>query len=111
MSMNEEAGNLKRAMESAMAKEQPLAAPPAASEVERLITTGDRLLRVQQARLADGWVDYERTRTERLSWYRTEMRRLADEAEHELLRLDQNWTAERGRIEAMIAKLKAMRAA
>jgi hypothetical protein len=103
--------NLSRAMAAAEAATAPQASPPVGSEVERLIATGDRLLRVQQARLAQGYADHEKQRTERQNWYRTEMRRLTDEAEHELLMLDKAWDDQRRPIEAMIAKLKAMRAA
>jgi hypothetical protein len=99
---------LRQAM-TAAESQQP--ASPASSEVDRLIQTGDRILRVQQARLAQGWTDHEKTRTERQNWYRSEMRRLVDEAEHELILLDKAWDAARRPIEAVIAKLKAMRAA
>jgi len=89
----------------------PQGSPPASSEVERLIATGDRLLRVQQARLSAAYADYEQRKTERMNWYRSEMRRLVDEADHEMLLLDRAWDGDRGRIEALIAKLKALRAA
>jgi hypothetical protein len=103
-----EPSNLQQAMQAAAA---PQGSPPANGEVDRLLSAGDRLLRVQQARLATAWADHERSRVERLNWYRTEMRRLADEAEHELLMLDRTFDHDRRKIESVIAKLKAMRAA
>jgi hypothetical protein len=109
--MTDEPNNLRQAMASAESHAATQASPPASSEVDRLIATGDRMLRVQQARLADGWTAHEKMKTERQTWYRAEMRRLVDEAEHELLMLDKAWDAARKPIETVIAKLKAMRAA
>ena len=105
--MDSEPSNLQQAMKAAEGKD----APPAGSDVERLIHTGDRLLRVQQGRLVTARADYERRRTERVSYYRGEMQRLADEAEHELLLMQREWQETGRQIDALIGKLKAMRAA
>lgn len=90
---------------------QPLADLPTSSDVERLITTGDKLLRAQQAQMSAERASYERRRTERLSFYRMEMQRIADEAEHELLMLDRAWSETQRKMQLVIGKLKAMRAA
>lgn len=87
------------------------AAPLAAMDTERLIQTCDKLLRVQQARAIDAWTDYQKRKLDRVNYYRGEMQRLSDEAEHELLLMEQEFAATRAKIEAMIGKLKAMRRA
>lgn len=88
---------------------KPQTAPTASIDAERLISTGEHLLRTQQARLMTARGDYERKRTDRMNFYRGEMQRLADEAEAELLVIDRNWSQECAKIEQIIGKLKALR--
>lgn len=76
---------------------------------QRLAETGDRLLRAQQARLITVRAEHEQARTERLNYYRGEMQRLADEAEHELVLLERGLAESVTKLEAMIGKLKALR--
>jgi hypothetical protein len=104
----EEPNTLQQAMEAAIKAQ---VSPPAGDEVEKLISTGDRVLRAQQARLSTERASYEQRRLERLNFYRTEMQRLADEAEHELLLIDREWAERRSKLDTVIGKLKAMRAA
>jgi len=85
--------------------------PAEANDVARLIATGDRLLHVQQARLIRTQADYERTRAERLSWYRGQMQEIADRAEYELLKLDRKHDEDCRQLAIVLNKLKAMRAA
>ena len=80
----------------------------AVDDAERLISTGDRLLRNQQTRLITARTDYERKRSARMSYYRGEMQKVADAAEHELNGIDRAWESERQHIEMMIRKLKAL---
>lgn len=107
--MTEAAINLKQAMDKAM--ELPQGAPPESSDVEKLIATGNRMLRVQQGRLTTARANHERMRTDRINWYRGEMQRIADDAEHELLMLDHAWAETERKMLIVIGKLKAMRGA
>jgi len=113
--MNNDTRNLQQAMQAAadtVAEAQAVqAAPPERTEVEKLLAVADRVLRSQQARMVDAQAAYEQQRIERSNYYRGEMQRLADEAEHELLTIDIQWHATRVQIASIIDKLKAMRGA
>jgi hypothetical protein len=99
---------LQQAMQASLDRE---AAPLASNDGQRLIEAGDKLLRSQQARLIAVQAEHERSRTERINYYRGEMQRLSDEAEHELLLMDRQLAGTVSKIVAMITKLKAMRGA
>jgi hypothetical protein len=87
------------------------AAPPEPQDGQRLLQAADKLLRATQARLITTQADYEKARIERTNYFRGEMQRLADEAEHELLTMDRRHQDAVNSIAAMISKLKAMRGA
>jgi hypothetical protein len=83
---------------------------PALTDASRLLAAADKLLRFQQASLATQRASYEASRTERVNFYRIEVSRLQDEAEGELLKMDQKWNETENEILRLIGKLKALRA-
>jgi hypothetical protein len=103
--MENEPSNLQQAMAKAEARETP-----ALTDASRLLAAADKLLRFQQASFATQRASYEASRTERVNFYRIEVSRLQDEAEAELLKMDQKWHEEENRVLHLIGKLKALRA-
>ena len=84
---------------------------PEPTDVERLLATGERLLRGQQERLITEESKYQEARTRIVNDYRMRMERLGLEAEEALLAMDRQHEARMSSIRKLVEKLNAMRGA
>jgi len=95
---------------------QPVPQSPAAtamvvSEVERLLQTGDRLLKNQQDRLVREEADYETTRTHIMNEYNSKVAALDQATKETLYQLHVEHEQKIADIKRLIVKLTAMREA
>jgi hypothetical protein len=81
------------------------------SDMDKLMATGNRLLREKLDEHLAATSAYERARGEMSDGYRVQMERLRMEADDKLRQLDQEHRVNIGKIEALIAKLKILREA
>ena len=85
--------------------------PVAGTEIDRLLATGERLLKSQQERMLTEESDYQRRRVAMADQFRVHMERLRQDAEDQLRTLDSEHEAKMARMRNLIAKLKALREA
>lgn len=97
---------------------RPAHTPPSAgttamvtSEVERLLATGDRLLKNQQERVVQETAAYETTRTQLMNDYNAKVAKLDHDTQEALYQLHVEHEAKIADIKRLIAKLTAMREA
>ena len=102
---------LQDAMKAAERSVTEIAAAPASTEIERLLATGERLLRSQQERLLNEESKYQTMRIEIMDSYRVQLERIRQEAEDRLRVLDSEHNVRMSGIRNLIGKLKAMREA
>ena len=89
---------------------QPIAKTES-TEIERLLATGERLLRHQKSRLVAEKAQYESARTGALNHYKEQISKIESDTADELLVLQREHEHRVHEIERLIAKLTAMREA
>lgn len=82
-----------------------------ATEVERLLATSERLLRVQQQKVVQEKANYETTRTALLNEFKSKVAEFEHDTKEALFLLQQEHEARVHAIERLIAKLTALREA
>jgi hypothetical protein len=81
------------------------------TDMDKLMATGNRLLRQKIEERIKAVSEYERQRAELVDRYRVQIERTRMEAEDQLRLLEQAHAANMGTIEALIDKLKLLRGA
>jgi hypothetical protein len=81
------------------------------TDIERLMNTGERLLREQQDRLVGEKANYEEGRVNMLNAYAASLAKLERQTADALHRLQQDHQGRTAEIERLIVKLKALREA
>lgn len=93
--------------------EHELSMTPASSgtEIDRLLATGERLLKSQQERMLAEESTYQHRRIQLADRFRVQMERLRQDAEDQLRTFNSEHEAKMARMRNLVAKLKALREA